>query len=49
MSSDEVNLVETNAAETEASILFRTFVPRIMQPSTFVMFVFDNCDYNLES
>ena len=49
VSSDEVNLVENNTAETQASILFRTFVPRIMQPSTFVTFVFENCGHNLES
>ena len=49
ISSDEVNLVETNTAETQASILSRAFVPRIMQSSTFVTFVFDNCDHNLES
>ena len=49
ISSGEVNLVKTNAAETQASVLSRTFVPRIMQPSAFVTFVFDNCDHNLES
>ena len=49
ISSDEVNVVETNTAETQASILFRTFVPRITQPSIFVTFVFENCDHNLES
>ena len=49
ISSDEVNVVESNTAETQASILFRTFVPRIMQPSIFVTFVFENCDHNLES
>ena len=49
VSSDEVNLVETNTAETQAPILSRKFMPRIMQPSTFVTFVFDNCDHNLES
>ena len=49
ISSGEVNLVKTNAAETQASVLSRTFVPRIMQPSAFVTCVFDNCDHNLES
>ena len=49
ISSGEVNLVKTNTAETQASILSRTFLPRIMQPSTFVTFVFDNCDHNLQS
>ena len=49
ISSGEVNLVKTNAAETQASVLSRTFVARIMQPSAFVMCVFDNCDHNLES
>ena len=49
ISSGEVNLVKTNAAETQASVLSRTFVPRIMQPSAFVACVFDNCDHNLES
>ena len=49
ISSDSVNLVETNTAKPQASILSRTFVPRFMQPSTSVMFVFENCDHNLES
>ena len=49
ISSGEVNLVKTNAAETQASVLSRTFVPRIMQPSAFVTCVFDNCDHNMES
>ena len=49
ISSGEVNLVKTNAAETQASVLSRTFVHRIMQPSAFVTCVFDNCDHNLES
>ena len=49
ISSDEVNLVKTNTIETQVSILSRTFVPRIMQPSTFVTFVFHSCDHNLES
>ena len=49
ISSDKVNLVETNTAEIQASILSRTFMPRIMQPSTFATFAFDNCDHNLES
>ena len=49
ISSGEVNLVKTDAAETQASVLSRTFVPRIMQPSAFVTCVFDNCDHNLES
>ena len=48
ISSDEVNLVETNTIETQVSILSRTFVPRIMQPSTFVTFVFHSSDHNLE-
>ena len=49
ISSGEVNLVKNNAAETQASVLSRTFVARIMQPSAFVTCVFDNCDHNLES
>ena len=49
VSSDEVNLVETNTAEIQASILSRMFVPRIMQPNTCVTFAFDSCDHNLES
>lgn len=50
MSYDEVNLVETNFAEIQFHEQnSRDFVPNNVQPSSFVTFVYDNCDHNPET
>lgn len=50
ISYDEVNNVETSFAEVQASNKnHRSFVPNNVQPSTFVTFVYDNCDHNPET
>ena len=47
VSYDEVNIVETAVAEEQTkSQLYSTYVPTNVQPSTFVTFVYDNCDHN---
>ena len=49
ISYNEVNLVETKLADDQAQIVSREFIPTIIQNSSFVTFVFDNCDHNMES
>ena len=50
ISDDEVNNIETFLAEVEASEQsHQSFVPNKIQPSTFITFVFDNCDHNPET
>ena len=47
---DDVNKVETSFAEKQAlRINTRSFVPNNVQPSTFLTFVYDNCDHNPET
>ena len=47
---DEVNNVETYFTEVQAyQRSHRSFVPNNVQPSTFITFVFDNCDHNPET
>ena len=50
ISYDEINNVETSFAELQSQQQnHRSFVPNNIQPSTFLTFVFDNCDHNPES
>ena len=50
ISYDEVNAVETKLAEDQIrNVNIRKYVPNSIQPSTFVTFVYDNCDHNAES
>ena len=47
ISYDEVNNVETYFADVQAKRkCICSFVPNIVRPSTFVTFVYDNCDHN---
>ena len=46
----EINALETAYADSQVSHqLSRAYIPTGVQPSTFVTFVFDNCDHNLET
>ena len=46
----EVNRFETFTAENESkNACLQNYVPNNVQPSSFVTFVFDNCDHNLET
>ena len=46
----EINALETAYADSQVSHqLSRAYIPTGVQPSTFVTFVFDNCDYNPET
>ena len=50
MSYIEVNRFETSMAQAELRLqCLRGFVPNLVVPSTFVTFVYDNCDHNPES
>ena len=50
ISYDEVNNVETSFAEHQMHHQSRrSFVPNNIQPSTFITFVYDNCDHNPET
>ena len=50
MSYIEVNRFETSMAQAELRLQYlRGFVPNLVVPSTFVTFVYDNCDNNPES
>lgn len=50
ISYDEVNALETKLAEDQVcNEDFRNYIPNNIQPSTFVTFVYDNCDHNAES
>ena len=50
ISYDDVNNIETSFAEAQANNKnHRSFVPNNVQPSTFVTFVYDNCDHNRET
>ena len=50
ISYDEVSNIETYFAELQANNQsHRSFVPNNIQPSTFITFVFDNCDHNPET
>ena len=50
ISYDEVSNVETSFAELQANHQsHHSFVPTNLQPSTFVTFVYDNCDHNPET
>ena len=50
ISYDEVSAVETKLAEDQIrNVNIRKYVPNSIQPSTFVTFVYDNCDHNAES
>ena len=49
ISYDEVNNIETFFAEMQANEQsHQSFVPNNIQPSTFITFVYDNCDHNPE-
>lgn len=48
ISYDEVNAIETKIARNQCKNI-RKYVPNNIQPSTFVTFVYDNCDHNAES
>ena len=49
ISYDEVNNVKTSFAELNVKNQSnRSFVPNNDQPSSFVTFVYDNCDHNPE-
>ena len=46
VSYDEINAIETRLAEEQlASQNARRYIPNNIQPSTFVTFVYDNCDH----
>ena len=50
MSYDEVNSVETAFAVVQSKEKnFQSYVPNNVQPSTFITFVYDNCDHNAET
>ena len=50
ISYDEVNNIETFFAEMQANEQsHQSFVPNNIQPSTFITFVYDNCDHNPET
>ena len=51
ISYDEVNAVETKLAmdESKRSQNNAAYVPSVITPSTFVAFIWDNCDDNYES
>ena len=50
ISYHEVNSLETAFAQAQLHHqLFQSYVPPTVFPSTFVTFVFDNCDYNPET
>ena len=50
ISYDEVNNIETFFAEMQANEQsHESFVTNNIQPSTFITFVYDNCDHNLET
>jgi len=50
ISYDEVNVLETALAEKQVQHqLLKSYVPSTVIPSTFVTFVYDNCDHNLET
>ena len=47
---DDINKLETSFAEKQAiHVGTRSFLPNNVQPSTFVTFVYDNCDHNPET
>ena len=50
VSYSEVNKFETSIAERESQhINMQSYLPNNIQPSTFVTFIYDNCDHNPES
>ena len=50
ISYHEVNLQETGFSEKQVEHqLVREYVPPAVQPSTFLTFVYDNCDHNPET
>ena len=50
ISYDEVNNIETFFAEMQANKQsHQSFLPNNIQPSTFIIFVYDNCDHNPET
>ena len=47
---DEVNTIETKIAANQVKAEnIRKYVPNNIQPSTFVTFIYNNCDHNTES
>ena len=50
ISYDEVNVLETRLAEDQVQHQnLGNYIPNNIQPSTFVTFIYDNCDHNVES
>ena len=50
VSYNEINRFETFTAENESkNACLRNYVPYNVQPSSFVTFVYDNCDHNSET
>ena len=50
LSYDEINYVETLFANRQAiQERHRSYLPNLVQPSTFITFVYDNCDHNPET